>query len=499
MNNGFIKIILSLIIFTFSFGLFAEHLPEAKNEANTDFYSTFQRALHTSADPDEEPYENIFFKMIWIATKGFSYNSLFYTTADVTLKGHWHGGNISVEYPEYVLVDADIDGRLIDPIGQPPVEILEHLRIIDYYDYNRPFIFRRNNFFRIAHAGIEANFSYQLPIRRFSVESTGAGLNIPNMSIFGYNFQSRFELGHIVGKQLTNITSEDIEIKWTAHKLPYLPEDQDNEEYQITKHKMYVVGSPTITGRLDHTLVDLGCEVAANKTTDDDIFDAIWAKISDKQVPRIDKKEAPGNDIFLKYWGPKTQAGEISSVDGLLANEDGNCYSWTELVEETLKIQGVTSSFKKHRIKLKYRKVGNSKLRPTVVHKIITEEGEEKTHNDIVMGFLQKTGIVQGGTINLKHPINPGYSGPLVYEPEPIVFGYHSVFSHYSAKDARTYYYDPGPGKGKYENIPLLIKDGIEIFAICENDFNNRRWVDCNEFTELEINKIFEDEEYINI
>jgi len=423
------------------------------------------------------------------------------------LKGHWTGspelyGNSEGHVPNYKIGDGEVWNDLNDngviycppgPIPQPPAAP---------YDYTRPFIFKKGTNFQIGDVTFRGYnlLAFHLMNQKINITSDDVGLDKVITNIPGTFYVYYGQL--ITGKVLDKIASENIEIKWTIgncehsagyHEQPEYENDMDRDTL-TTNHKMYVIGANNISGALDHTLVDLGCEVAANKTTDDDIFDAIWAKISDKQVPRIDKKETPGNNTFLKYWGPKTQTGaisgtgEIDSLDKLLANEDGNCYSWTELVKETLRIQGVTTNIKEHVI---FFKGVLYNVPITIAHKTITQEGEEETHDDTVVGFLQKTGDVQGGTIDLKHPVNLEYSGPLVYKLEPIVFGNHSIFSHYSTKDARTYYYDPGPGKGEYENIPLLIKDGIEIATKCPVDENNKRWVKCVEFTENEIKNIF--------
>lgn len=398
---------------------------------------------------------------------------------NIYLDGYW-SGSLEGSYDSWFWYDGNSDGEMNCPPGP-----------FSYYDYKRPLLFRKGNNFRIREAEIRSQYSgnYDILGRTVKITSDEVGLNkeIPPItspyigytlvSEPGYNVPSVNNNLEFIGKVLDKIEAKNIKIKWTLG----IKSDNYPEQTVTTNHKIYVIGSNTVSGKLYHTLVDLGCEAAAGQTTNDGIFNKIWTKIASKKIARIDRKNTEGNEIYLQYWGHKTQigalreTGEISSLGKLLENEDGNCYAWTALVKETLRIQGLTDTFKEHVIVLKKNLMGSS-TGYTVTHRIL--EGEE--HLDEVIGFLQKTGNVQGEIIDLKHI--PPY--------EPITFGNHSIFSHHSPLVGKIYY-DPGPGKGGFTSVPALIKNIVEIYVYCKESENNNRWIDCNELSEDEINDTF--------
>jgi hypothetical protein len=200
-----------------------------------------------------------------------------------------------------------------------------------------------------AKATFETNCQNPLYIRGIGPSATGGQIQFPSKSITPSN-------GTIIYNYEDATTPFDNEkVKyWEEFKILWqFSEDQTEwEDIGESNNPMYVtykkpepaeplVTDPTtglVSGGYEHfhTLFKLSCEAADGMTTDEDIIDAIWNKISTLNVDKAD-----GSDLFYyQNWGTCFS----TTTTELISNGDGQCGSWTKFFIDLLKIHSIEHS-----------------------------------------------------------------------------------------------------------------------------------------------------------
>ena len=88
---------------------------------------------------------------------------------------------------------------------------------------------------------------------------------------------------------------------------------------------------------LYETCVWLGCVAAKGKSTETDVFNAIWNKF---QTMHLTSKD----DELLSYYKYGLSTGNYNTTNDLLKYKDGRCTAWAHLFSQVLASQGIYSS-----------------------------------------------------------------------------------------------------------------------------------------------------------
>ena len=324
------------------------------------------------------------------------------------LKGYFTGS--LANYPEMDWEDksSPLDGNAIEPIGTVTA------------DKNRPLIYTKGNSFKLTNVVLKNNSStsFNTSTDTISVTSSNGKLNVNNIpfSISGNEIEISTP---IVGSTLDKIGAENVALTWTIKK------GNTSIPAGTTDHLVYTVGAAP-SGRLFHTLVDIGTRAAAGRDSANDIFNGIWGKFTTLSLNRIDG-EGP-----LKYYGEGWDTPGYQVTDYILFAQDGQCGAWANFLIDTLDIQDIDASV----LWLKPKK-----------DRFTTHNG----HIDYAVGFVQREQNVQGGSINL--------------EDGARAFGWHAIVK-YNDK-----YYDPSTGVG-HVTIIDYVKDHLKIFWLCDINGN---------------------------
>ena len=89
----------------------------------------------------------------------------------------------------------------------------------------------------------------------------------------------------------------------------------------------------------DETCVWLGCTAAKGKSTEQDVFDAIWNEFQTITITTRDNR-------LLSYWGNGEFTGDYNTTNALLENGDGRCSAWADFFFNTIRFQGISGIYK---------------------------------------------------------------------------------------------------------------------------------------------------------
>lgn len=337
------------------------------------------------------------------------------------LKGYWDGAY--QEYPDIEWEDSDGDGVVKDLAG-----------VAD--EKNKPFIFSKDTNPGITSVVFDKLSS--LSPGTLSVTSSDSSINNTNIT-YTTSADKLTTNAFTSSSQLNNkIAAKNVTLTWTM----------SSRVIGTTNHKVYVIGGTHDPGDPDdpdnpyepyfHTLVDLGCTAANEKSASDQsvVFNAIWNKFKTLSINRIDGAGP------IKYWGD--YAGLVNDTPGMLYRLDGRCGTWAEFFKDTMKIQGINN-------------VGTSQFYISGRIRKVDSNGIYYWEK-IVNGVAWKVELKQEGT---------SFQGGGV--PNAAHFADH-VINVYDGK-----YYDVTCGVGPYDSLDLYIQANAYI-----------KWIPINLGTEYE-------------
>ncbi len=291
--------------------------------------------------------------------------------APAIIKGYWT--HSLVDYPSCEWKDDD--GTNSDVIGYTGS------------DKDRPFVFSQGSNFRLdtadfkPYSGGSLSGSWSVSSNKHSFSSSGTLPSADNEGKYHVSFSE------VNGSALDVINSEMVTLNWSAA----------GESFR-TKHKVYTIGGTLNANNKFHTLIDIGCEAAKGllPSNENTVFNSIWDMFATKSLYRIDDKDSALSSNRLKYWGPLTQDSELThnTLPQLIKDRDGDCYAWTQMFLETLKIQGVEDHLNGVRLKEVEIAVDNDELvyyngYPFKVEYFLQQETEVQGYSIDLPYFIQ--------------------------------------------------------------------------------------------------------------
>lgn len=206
-------------------------------------------------------------------------------------------------------------------------------------DNNRPFVFTRNQPMTFNNLSILIDQSLILTGSP-KISGTGTG-NIAFSNIPFFTRSSTWDAENISS---TNNLPDKVDILnfSIAWKLNY--GNGQSKTAGSTDFKAYVtyavpVGSVCCSvhpSGLYESVLNISCNAAKGKNTQQDVFDAIWNKVKTLSLKTLDGRT-------LKYYGAgkNTAQNEHDSTVQILRDADGRCGNWATFFIDLLKSQGV--------------------------------------------------------------------------------------------------------------------------------------------------------------
>ncbi|MBQ7258034.1 MAG: hypothetical protein IJS60_10135 [Abditibacteriota bacterium] len=110
-----------------------------------------------------------------------------------------------------------------------------------------------------------------------------------------------------------------------------------------TEHELYVTYDKPrnisyYNDELFETCVWIGCEAAKGKSTETDVFNAIWNKF---QTLNVYSKNGSLLGYYASPFTDQNHNNDIIDIEYLLEHKDGRCGAWAELFQNVLACQGI--------------------------------------------------------------------------------------------------------------------------------------------------------------
>lgn len=146
---------------------------------------------------------------------------------------------------------------------------------------------------------------------------------------------------------------ENFELDWVIIKKDQSGQEIGRVNIGKTSNKLYVTWGYPILGLnssfdpksetfVHHSTIHLSCKNAKDLSNESAIIDKIFDEFNDRDVRKINGTKA------MQYWGDGIlqllQTGACGPVCGLFEYENASCGTWTYLMNDMIKIQGIPIS-----------------------------------------------------------------------------------------------------------------------------------------------------------
>lgn len=146
---------------------------------------------------------------------------------------------------------------------------------------------------------------------------------------------------------------ENFELDWVIIKKDQSGQEIGRVNIGKTSNKLYVTWGYPILGLnssfdpksetfVHHSTIHLSCKNAKDLSNESAIVDKIFDEFNDGDVRKINGTKA------MQYWGDGIlqllQTGACRPVRGLFEYENASCGTWTYLMNDMIKIQGIPIS-----------------------------------------------------------------------------------------------------------------------------------------------------------
>ncbi|MBQ7258068.1 MAG: hypothetical protein IJS60_10315 [Abditibacteriota bacterium] len=249
-----------------------------------------------------------------------------------------------------------------------------------YLKINEGIFYVNNNNVTDAKISATTNSNYSLTNYSASSESSG---NYSQLTINNVEFENKYN---------------SVDYKKLYFDWQYTNNNSNPIDIGRTYHDLYVTYREPLTSaynsnRLYETCVWIGCEAARGKSTEADVFNAIWNKV---KTLKVYSKDGCLLTYYLLY-GPSYQYS-INTTDLLLKYKDGRCDGWADLFKKTLSSQGIASTEL-------YFIINNSSVLGYIYDNYIIQNG-----GAVYISLEQKSSKFQGSSQNnLCMPNNFGF------------------------------------------------------------------------------------------
>jgi hypothetical protein len=132
---------------------------------------------------------------------------------------------------------------------------------------------------------------------------------------------------------------ENVQVTWSV--------SHDSEAWEdagTSTHEIYFTRGTPQAGLAQETLFWVACSACHGKSADEDIIDGIWSKFSSGSGPtNLCRRDGTP----MKYWGEKALINASTSLyfsaSELLADADGKCGAWAQLLTSSMQVQKIKS------------------------------------------------------------------------------------------------------------------------------------------------------------
>ncbi|MEJ7712737.1 MAG: hypothetical protein WKF84_23535 [Pyrinomonadaceae bacterium] len=208
-------------------------------------------------------------------------------------------------------------------------------------DKRFPISFARDSLIKVS-----ATFKLEEPIERRALKVFGDGPGDLDFEATVTAEGNSFQISKVQSKgKLPNTVKfyNPLQIEW---KVSF----DNGKKFRSagkTDNRVYVMLSDPTTPVLYETLLDVGCRNADGKTTNTDVVAAIWADFAGP-IPGVKRKKMDGHNVTdgvgMRYWNPEISTCQSYNVMLQVADGNGSCIAWSQLLHHTLKAQGIAGS-----------------------------------------------------------------------------------------------------------------------------------------------------------